>query len=187
MVGRADAELPPKAHLHRGSSTMPGKHITNREVARYLNERHLGRNQTQSADSADISTRTATAPRGYQTRTDSILRIWPEQIEPLLQQDGHLRAVTLFTDLQRRHPGRLQDGQVRTLERRNRHWRAVSGPSKHVMFLEEHPPGWQALRDITDCDELAVTKAGDPLLNHLGHGCCPPQQRVVCADTFERG
>jgi hypothetical protein len=162
---------------------MPGKHITNRQVARYMDERHIGRNQVQSADSADFSTRTArrldgggraaTAPRMYRTRADSFLGIWSTEIEPLLQRDAKLRAVTLFADLQQRHPGRFRDGQVRTLERRIRQWRAVAGPSRPVMFPQEHPPGWQALLDFTDCGELAITIAGEMLPHRLGHVCCP--------------
>jgi hypothetical protein len=162
---------------------MPGKHITNRQVARYMDERQIGRNQTQSADSADISTRTArrldrggraaTGPRDYRTRADSFLGIWTAEIEPLLQRDAKLRAVTLFADLQLRHPGRFRDGQVRTLERRIRQWRAISGPSRPVMFPQEHPPGWQALLDFTDCGELAVTIADELLPHRLGHVCCP--------------
>lgn len=162
---------------------MPGKHITNRQVARYMNERQIGRNQSQSADSADISTRTARrldgggraakGPRDYRTREDSFLGIWSEEIEPLLQRDAKLRAVTLFADLQIRHPGRFRDGQVRTLERRIRQWRAVAGPSRPVMFPQVHPPGWQALLDFTCCGELAVTIAGELLPHRLGHVCCP--------------
>lgn len=162
---------------------MSGKHITNRQVARYMNERHIGRNQTQSADSADISTRTARrldeggrpakAARDYRTRPDSFLGVWAAEIEPLLQRDPKLQAVTLFADLQRRHPGRFREGQVRTLERQIRQWRAVSGPARPVMFPQEHPPGWQALLDFTDCGELAITIAGDPLPHRLGHVCCP--------------
>lgn len=162
---------------------MPGKHITNRQIARYMNERQIGRNQTQSADSADISTRTARrldgggcaakAPRSYRTRSDSFVVVWSAEIEPLLQRDPQLRAVTLFADLQQRHPGRFRDGQVRTLERRIRQWRAVSGPSRPVMFPQVHPPGWQALLDFTDCGELAVTITGDVLPHRLGHVCCP--------------
>ena len=162
---------------------MPGKHITNRHVARYMDERHIGRNQTQSADSADISTRTARrldgggrpakAARAYRTRADSFLGVWSAEIEPLLQRDPKLRAVTLFADLQLRHPGRFRDGQVRTLERQIRQWRAVAGPALPVMFPQEHPPGWQALLDFTDCGELAITIAGDPLPHRLGHVCCP--------------
>jgi hypothetical protein len=162
---------------------MPGKHITNRQVARYMDERRIGRNQAQSADSADISSRTARrldvvgraakSPRGYRTRVDSFLHVWSTEIEPLLQRDAKLRAVTLFADLQLRHPGRFQDGQVRTLERRIRQWRAVAGPSRPVMFPQEHPPGWQALLDFTDCGELEIIIGGESLPHRLGHVCCP--------------
>jgi len=162
---------------------MPGNHITNRQVARYMNARKIGRNQTMSADSADISVRTARrldgagraakAPRAYRTRPDPFADIWSAEVEPLLQQDAQLRAVTLFADLQVRHPGRFPDGQLRTLERRMRQWRAVAGPSRPVMFPQEHPPGWQALLDFTVCDELGVIVAGEALPHRLGHVCCP--------------
>lgn len=162
---------------------MSGKHITNRQVARYMNARDLGNNQTQSADRANISTRTArrldkdgraaTAPRTYRTRVDSFSHVWSTEIEPLLQRDAKLRAVTLFADLQRRHPGRFQDGQVRTLERQIRQWRAIEGPSRPVIFPQDHPPGWQALVDFTDCAELAITIADESLPHRLGHVCLP--------------
>jgi len=162
---------------------MPGKHITNRQVARYMDARRIGRNQTMSADGADISIRTARRldgagraakpPRAYRTRLDPFADIWSAEVEPLLQRDAQLRAVTLFADLQARHPGRFPDGQVRTLERRIRQWRAVAGPSRAVMFPQEHPPGWQALLDFTVCDELGVIIAGEPLPHRLGHVCCP--------------
>jgi len=162
---------------------MPGKHITNRQVAHYMDARRIGRSQHQSADSADISTRTArrldgggravAAPRSYRTRVDSFAPVWATEIEPLLQRDGRLKAVTLFADLQLRHPGRFRDGQVRTLERQIRQWRAIVGPPRPVMFPQEHPPGWQALLDFTDCNALSVTIDGEALPHRLGHVCCP--------------
>ena len=162
---------------------MAGRHITNRQVARYMDARRIGRNQVQSADGADISTRTArrldgegraaTAPRAYRTRVDSFALVWSSEIEPLLRRDARLKAVTLFADLQQRHPGRFRDGQVRTLERQVRQWRAIAGPSRPVMFPQEHPPGWQALLDFTDCTALAVTIAGEAMPHRLGHVCCP--------------
>jgi hypothetical protein len=162
---------------------MTGNIITNRQVALYMDARRIGRNQAKSAASADISPRTARRldgagrparpPRDYRTRKDPFVDIWPKEIEPLLQRDSKLRAVTLFADLQRRHVGKFKDGQLRTLERRIRQWRAVAGPSRPVMFPQEHPPGWQALLDFTDCRELAITVAGDPLPHRLGHVCCP--------------
>lgn len=162
---------------------MPGRHITNRQFGRYMDSRQIGRNQTISANGADISTRTArrldrvglaVKPlRTYRTRQDSFAPLWAAEIEPQLRRDGKLRAVTLFADLQLRHPGRFRDGQVRTLERQIRQWRAIAGPMRPVMFPQEHPPGWQALLDFTDCNPLAVTIAGEALPHRLGHVCCP--------------
>ena len=162
---------------------MSGKHITNRQVAHYMNARSTGRSQLQAANTADISKRTggrldrhgrpASPPRTYLTRPDAFEKVWSSEIEPLLCQDAKLKAVTLFAELQRRHPDTFQDGQVRTLERRIRQWRAVSGPSRPVMFPQDHPPGWQALIDFTVCDKLAVTIDGTALPHRLGHVCWP--------------
>ena len=52
-----------------------------------------------------------------------------------------LEAKTIFEDLQRKHPGRFQDGQLRTLQRRIKAWRALEGPSKEVFFPQQHVPG----------------------------------------------
>jgi hypothetical protein len=162
---------------------MPGNHITNRQVARYMDARSIGRSQIRSADGADMSIRTARRldgagraakpPRDYRTRRDPFEDIWVAEVEPLLQRDARLRAVTLFADLQVRYPGRFPDGQVRTLERRVRQWRAVCGPSRPVIFPQVHPPGWQALLDFTDCGELEVIVDGEALPHRLGHVCCP--------------
>jgi hypothetical protein len=162
---------------------MPGKHTTDRQVARYMNARQADRTQTQSADAAGISERTgrhldhhgraARQPREYRTRADPFSKVWNDEIAPMLARDAGLQAVTLFANLQFRHPGVYMDGQLRTLERRVRQWRAVSGPARPVMFPQEHPPGWQALLDFTECNELLVTIAGQVLPHRLGHVCCP--------------
>jgi hypothetical protein len=162
---------------------MPGRHITNRQVATYMLERQRGCTQVKAANAADISERTARGldqggralrgPRSYRTRVDAFAGVWGSEIEPLLRQDAQLQARTLFAELQRRHPGGYRDGQVRTLERRVRQWRAVHGPGQVVMFPQEHPPGWQALLDFTVCNELEVTIDGVALPHRLGHVCCP--------------
>ena len=162
---------------------MPGKHITNRQVAHYMNSRDAGRSQLQAANVADISKRTGgrldrsgratQAARTYLTRPDAFSVVWSSEIEPLLRRDAQLKAVTLFAELQRLHPGQFKDGQVRTLERRVLQWRIVAGPPQPMMFPQEHPPGWQALLDFTVCDGLAVTIANTALPHRLGHVCCP--------------
>ena len=74
-----------------------------------------------------------------------------------------LQAKTLFADLQRRFPGRFADGQLRTLQRRVKSWRAESGPAKEVFFAQVHHPGRLAASDFTHCTDLGVTIARQSL------------------------
>ncbi len=61
--------------------------------------------------------------------------------EEQLRLNPGLEAKTLFADLQRRFPGRFADGQLRTLQRRVKQWRACEGPAKEVFFAQVHHPG----------------------------------------------
>ena len=62
----------------------------------------------------------------WRTRPGPFESVWPE-VEELLEQDAGLQSKTEFEDLGRRHPGRIQAGQLRTLLRRFRDWRALRG------------------------------------------------------------
>jgi hypothetical protein len=79
-----------------------------------------------------------------------------------------VRAVAIFEEICRRHPD-LAVGVRRTLERRVARWRALNGPSRDVMFRQEHPPGRMGLSDFTDMGSLGVTIAGAPLAHRLYH------------------
>ena len=57
----------------------------------------------------------------WRTREDSFAEIW-EEVRSKLDVNSGLQAKTLFKDLQRRHPGQYQDGQLRTLQRRVKQW-----------------------------------------------------------------
>jgi hypothetical protein len=70
--------------------------------------------------------------------------------------------VAVFEEIGRRHP-ELTPGVRRTMECRIARWRALNGPSRDVIFRQEHPPGRMGLSDFTDMRELAVTIAGEPL------------------------
>ena len=59
-----------------------------------------------------------------------------------------------------KYPDRYQAGQLRTLQRRVRRWRAESGPDREVVFAQKHRPGEAAQTDFTSTTELAVTIAG---------------------------
>ena len=65
----------------------------------------------------------------WRTRPDPFEQVWPG-LEQMLGVNDGLEAKTLFEFLQREHPGRFPDGQLRTLQRRIKVWRALEGPSK---------------------------------------------------------
>ena len=107
--------------------------------------------------------------RRYRTRQDPFIEVWRDELVPMLQTIPHLRATTILSELQRRHPGRYPDRLLRSLQRRVAYWRATEGPERELIFRQEHPPGRQALSDFTDGGCLAVTIAGAPFPHLLYH------------------
>ena len=57
--------------------------------------------------------------RDWRTRKDPFADV-SEDIRRMLGNAPELEALTIFNDLQKRHPGKFDDGQLRTLERRVR-------------------------------------------------------------------
>jgi hypothetical protein len=108
-----------------------------------------------------------TSPRGRR-RPDPLAGIWEGEIVPMLEAAPGVRAIAIFEEISRRHP-ELAMGVRRTLERRIAGWRALNGPSRDVIFRQEHPPGRMGLSDFTDMSGLDVTVAGAPLLHRLYH------------------
>src|SRR5215203_5575172 len=90
----------------------------------------------------------AAAPRSWRTRHDPFAGIWEAEVVPLLEKDeeGVFEAARLFEELQERHPGRFSPGQLRTLQRRVRDWKALRGPARQVIFPQVHPPGREAVQ-----------------------------------------
>jgi hypothetical protein len=89
-------------------------------------------------------------------------------VVPLLKADtrGELKAGTVVGELRQRHPGQFDDSLLRTLQRRMRDWRAVSGPEREVLFPQGHEPGREGASDFTHCTELGV-RVGGVVLVHL--------------------
>ena len=56
-------------------------------------------------------------------------------MQKLFEDNAGLEAKTVFEFLQRQDPGRFQDGQVRTLQRRVKVWRATAGPARERRTL----------------------------------------------------
>ena len=110
----------------------------------------------------------ARVPHSWRTRADPFETVWSE-VEELLEGDGALQAKTVFEELRRRYPGRFSAGQLRTLQRRFRHWRALYGPAKEVYFAQRHCPGEQCQSDFTAMGSLGVMIAGAPFPHLLYH------------------
>ncbi len=111
-------------------------------------------------------------PRAWRTRKDPFEEDW-SWVQAQLEIAPELEAKTLFEALQERAPGRYQDGQLRTLQRRVRQWRAEHGPNKEVFFPQEHRPGEAAQLDFTHATSLEVTIAGVAFAHLLCHLVLP--------------
>lgn len=104
----------------------------------------------------------------WRTRPDPFDGVW-ESVEEQLELNAGIQAKTVFEWLQRVHPGRFQDGQLRTLQRRIKAWRALEGPAKEVFFAQTHHPGDLCASDFTHIGELLITIQGQPLDALLYH------------------
>jgi hypothetical protein len=148
--------------------------VSDRQVRLLRKKRMEDRTMEAAASAAGMSKRTARKwqrgplpsatkePRTWRTRPDPFEKVWSTEIEPLLVADkeGKLEAKTIFAALCRKRPGVFEPGQVRTLQRRVREWRAERGPDKEVYFPQKHVPGRMASMDFTHATELGVTIAG---------------------------
>src|ERR1019366_2157193 len=104
----------------------------------------------------------------WRTRSDPYEAVWTE-IEALVKDAPGLEAKTVFEELQRRHEGRFADGQLRTLQRRLRVWRATAGTAKGVYFAQAHHPGELCQSDFTHMTTLGVTIGGQSFAHLIYH------------------
>jgi hypothetical protein len=124
----------------------------------------------------------------WRTREDPFEDVW-DDVEEKLQIFHKLEAKTIFWYLQQQFPGKYQDGQLRTLQRRVKIWRATEGPSKEVYFCQDHHPGVFACSDFTHMDELKITINGvqfDHLLYHFVLSYSNWEDGTICfSESFE--
>ncbi|MEA1883615.1 MAG: IS21 family transposase, partial [Thermotogota bacterium] len=104
----------------------------------------------------------------WRTRKDPFEDVW-EGMKSMLEINPGLEAKTLFEDLQRRDPGRFTDGQLRSLQRRIKNWRAVEGPPKEIFFSQIHRPGELCQSDFTHMNKLGITISGVPFDHMIYH------------------
>jgi hypothetical protein len=125
--------------------------ITDRQVRKLQNDLGTGMALATAAVRAGMSEKTARKYRNmtklpseartehsWRTRIDPFESVWAD-VQQLLEQTPGLQPKTIFRWLQRQHPGKFQQGQLRTLQRRIKQWRATSGPAKEKSLLRSSP------------------------------------------------
>ena len=175
--------------------------VSNEQVGRLLKLRKTEKTLATAAAKAGMDEKTARKwlgseklpsqcqmERSWRTRADVFSEVWSE-LEGILERAPTVQAKTLFDYLSRRYEGRFQEGQLRTLQRRVKAWRAVHGEPKEVIFPQRHRPGEQAQSDFTYMGKLGVTLAGQPfdhLLNHFVLTYSNWETVMICfSESFE--
>lgn len=128
------------------------------------------------------------SPRTYRTRTDPFAAVWPE-VEKMLEAAPGLEGKTILARLCERPDSAFTDGQLRTLQRKIKRWRAEHGPHKEVMFPQQHRAGEYGQSDFTSMNELGITIGGEAFEHLVYHFVLPYSQwetGMVCfSESFE--
>jgi hypothetical protein len=175
--------------------------VTDAQVRRLLKDMEKGQRKTIAAVQAGMSERTARkyarsrllpseikAVHDWRTRTDPFEEVW-DGLKKRLGTAPGLEAKTLFEDLVERYPGRFTPGQLRTLQRKIKRWRAEEGPAKRVFFPQVHHPGVLCESDFTRMGSLGITICGllfDHLIYHFVLTYSNWETGTICfSESFE--
>ena len=155
--------------------------VTDRQVRKLFELLSSGKPLVRAALLCEMSEKTARryrtlgklpsevkAEHNWRTRSDPFETVW-DQVEEQLRLNPGLQGKTILQWLQRDHPGKFADGQLRTLQRRIKQWRATYGPGKEVFFSQLHHPGDLCASDFTHMSNLAVTIAGQSFDHMVFH------------------
>ena len=158
---------------------------TDAQVRLMMKERSKGKTQEQAAVKANIRSRKTVRkyerlgklpsemkrPRSYRTRADAFVEDWGE-VERMLNEAPELEAKTIFEWLQEQKPGKYQEGQLRSFQRRVSVWRVLKG--KQVLSLDQvHKAGEILQTDGTWMNELKISIQGQEFEHLLMHSVLP--------------
>lgn len=150
-----------------------------------MRERSKGKTQEQAAAKANLSSRKTVRkyerlgklpselkkPRVHRTRSDPFEDDWAEA-EAQLEKAPELEAKMLFKWMCEQHPGKYQEGQLRTFQRRVSTWRAFNG-SKLLTLEQVRRPGEMMQTDGTWMTALGITINGQEFPHLLIHSVLP--------------
>ena len=167
--------------------------VTDQQVRRLFTMQNKYEHQYQAADAAGISSKTAHKylKGGKLPSQCKVEHTWPTRKDPFTDEWGFveqmledtqatLEAKTIFEYLQRAYPGKYHTGQLRTLQRRIKAWKALYGPSKEIFFSQHYYPGQWACSDFTSMNKLNITIAQQPFEHIFYHF-------VLCYSNWQAG
>jgi len=144
--------------------------LVNREKSRSIAAAKAG----MSEKTARKYLKSGKIPSEYEENRDWRTRRCPFEgdwggIKGYLEVNPGIEAKTIFEELQRKYPGKYKDGQLRTLQRRIKVWKAIEGPAKEVFFAQIHKPGELGEFDFTRMKPLGITIQKKPFDHMIGH------------------
>ena len=164
--------------------------VTDKQVRRLFAMKNKVKYLYQLADKAGMSTKTARkylksgvlpsqcqTIHDWPTHPDAFAQDWP-WVEDFLKNNTGLEFKALFEALQRKYPGKYQDGRLRTFQRRVKQWKALYGQGREVFFPQIYKPGEWCESDFTRMNKLGITICGVPFDHMLYHF-------VLCLSNWE--
>lgn len=160
---------------------MSGGKITDQQIRIYMNERNLGKTQTQAAAKANLSERTGRRidkgeitfnrkkDRHWRTRHDPLEKLWVSTVRPMLEANPELTPITLHEYLCDNYTPPYNSNYLRTLQRRIKQWRLKHGVEQEVMFRQEKIPGDMGISDFTQLNDAQITIRQEPLDHRYYH------------------
>ena len=176
--------------------------ITDQQVRRLMEEMNSNGKKSYAAMKSGMNRRTAAkyldlgklpsempaVERTWRTRQDPFEAHWP-WVKQRLEDAPELEAKILFEHLCETYSGHYQESQLRTLQRRIKHWRATQGPDKEVFFAQQHHPGQLMQTDFTHMNTLGVRIGGEVFKHMFCHSVLTYSNwqwgRVCFSESFE--
>ncbi len=167
--------------------------VTDQQVRRLFDVQNKYEYQYQAADAAGISSKTAgkylksgklpsqcKVEHTWPTRKDPFADDWAFVVQLMKDTQAALEAKTIFEFLQRAKPGKYDNGQLRTLQRRIKAWKALYGPAREIFFSQIYYPGQWACSDFTSMNKFNITIAHQPFEHLFYHF-------VLCYSNWQAG
>ena len=157
---------------------MANKKILISQKSYYMQLRQTNNTQIISSNRAGFSERTgrriekfgvlSSKERDWKTRKDPLCGVWLSELLPLLKDSPELKPITLFEYLEEKYHDKYDNSILRTLQRRVKDWKILSGNDKEVMFTQKHIPGQMGISDFTIL-KSKITIKGKELIHRIYH------------------